>query len=118
MPRTTSKPAAVRYTDAAVQEIVANVLQDDRALVRALDILFSKQTLDERVERTSKYHNMQGLRWAHGKVMADIAISLYQVGRLTDEQKLWLRGQRTPQSKPRIAIYWKQITQEWNRAAA
>ena len=115
MPRTTSK---ISRQDANVVEIINDILTNDGALIKALDILFNRQTIDERVERTSKYHNMAGFRWAHGKVMADIAISLYQVGRLTDEQKAWLRGKRTPGSEHRIAIYWKQLAQAWTTHGA
>ena len=114
--RTTKQTNKIARNDATVQAIVQEVLTNDAALVKAVDILFSKQTVDERVERTSKYHNMQGLRWAHGKVMADIAVSLYTTGALTQGQKDWLRGKRTEKSTPRIAIYWRQLAANWARA--
>lgn len=50
------------------------------------------QEMDEKLAKTSLYFNMKGFRWAHAKRMSEIAISLYGVGRLTAEQKAWLRG--------------------------
>jgi len=101
-----------RFRTDATQEVLAEIQNSDAALFKALDILFSRQTFDERLERTSKYKNMKGFRWSHAKAMSDIAVSLYEVGRLTDSQKAWLR-EGTSDHPSRIGMYWEQLIISW-----
>jgi hypothetical protein len=50
--------------------VVASLTSDDRAVARAITILFERQTADERAEEDTKHDNSLGVRANHGHRVA------------------------------------------------
>ena len=88
-----------------VAQIMQEIKQSDRALIKAVDILFKVNAKGE-----------QGAGFAapHRKVMVDIAQDLYTNGRLNDQQKAWLRASTKLSGRDRLGIYWKQLAANWD----
>jgi hypothetical protein len=90
------------------ETLVNRLLTDDRWLGRALIALAQRQTPDERLEETTKYHNNQGFRPCHARRGTNMAEFYRTRGFLTPRQKQWWR-QPTENGPPRILVYASQL---------
>jgi hypothetical protein len=89
-------------------QLIANLMTDDRWLGRALMAIAARQTEDERQQEATKYHNNQGFRPCHAKRGTNMAAFYKRTGFLTPRQLAWWRA-ATHKQGPRIAVYATQL---------
>jgi hypothetical protein len=90
------------------EAIVALLAKSDKAVERALLVVFENQTADEQQSAAVTHHNGKGFCFYHAEIGTSMANQLKRRGFLTPGQiaywrKLNGRGQMN------IAIYWKQL---------
>lgn len=90
--------------------IVELLLNNDRALARALVVLNNRQTADERVSEQTKYTNKRGFSAAHAKRGTSMANFYTRTGFLTPKQMAWWRA--PVNGIPRITMYAGQLLEE------
>lgn len=86
------------------------LLENDRAVARALVVLFRRQTETERQTNTTRVYNNVGFTSGdarRGSIHAKIAI---RDGFLEDWQLQYWRT-RGAKGRPRIAKYWRQLVE-------
>lgn len=88
--------------------LITKLMTDDRWLGRALVAIAARQTLDERQQEVTKYHNRQGFRPCHAKRGTNMAAFYQRTGFLTPRQLAWWRAS-THKSGPRITVYASQL---------
>jgi len=91
-------------------EIVSLLLNNDRALCRALVVLNNRQTPDEQVSESTRYLNGRGFSAAHAPRGTSMANFFKRTGFLTPRQKAWWR--ESVRGTPRIAMYAEQLLEE------
>lgn len=90
------------WTRERVLDLIAN---SKAATVRALKVIYSRQTDDERAAQTTKHHNARGFNGRDAQVLSDIASKLPRYNNnLTDRQLVLVRT--------RITKYWRQLLEE------
>lgn len=93
-------------TKEQVKELLST---NDRAVVRALAVLFSYQTANERVVERTHHQNGRGFNHADARVMSSMAKFAERAGFLTAKQLAYLRKGN------RIYKYANQIAEHANR---
>ena len=81
---------------------------NDRAVERALLVLFRNQTFDEQAAADVKYRNNRGFAAPHAKYGTIAAKVLLREGKLEDWQIRYWR-KRDARGNMKIGIYWKQL---------
>ena len=91
------------------KEQILHLLQNsDKAVARALVVVFNNQTSDEQSTATVRYHNCKGFRPCHARMGTSMAKFYNRNGFLSAKQiAYWRRSDR--QGNMRIGIYWKQL---------
>lgn len=91
-------------TKSAVIELLAS---NDKAIGRALLVLFANQTPDERFTESTKHHNGKGFRPCHARIGTSMAKQFERTGKLSTLQaNYWrVRGKEGM----RIGIYAGQL---------
>lgn len=102
-----TKPA-LKYT----RESITQLLRDnDHAVVRALIVLFKRQTSEEQRSNTTRVWNERGFTGADAHYGCLNAKTAIKYGRLWDNQlAYWRKPNR--RGVPRIAKYWRQLIEE------
>ena len=92
-------------------EIVRLLETNDKAIGRALVVLWRNQTNDEQVAMDTKHRNMKGFRPSDARAGSSMAEFYMKNGYLTPKQIAYWRR---PYKKGgiRIAIYWRQLLRE------
>jgi hypothetical protein len=90
------------------QQIINLLETNDKAVIRAIVVLNERQTADERRSQETKYHNNEGVRPCHARMLTSMA-NWYRVkGYLSPKQIAWWR-KRGKTGTMRIAIYAGQL---------
>ncbi len=100
-----------------VEQIIALLETNDRAVGRALVVLRNRQTADEQISESTKHHNNRGFRPCHARMGTSMANFFERAGYLTPKQVAYWRVKEKT-GKMRIAIYWRQLMEEAERKAA
>jgi len=91
------------------QAEILNLLQtSDKAVARALVVLYERQTSDEQSSDSTNCNNGRGFSQAHGFIGTRMAKFYLARGFLTPKQIAYWR-KLTPKGKMRIGMYWKQL---------
>ncbi len=102
------------WSKVRIQELLAT---NDKAVCRALVLLNERQTRDEQIQETTKYHNMRGFRPCHAKMGTSMAGQFSRRGTLSEKQiAYWRRTMKD--GNMRIGIYWRQLLEEIEAKAA
>lgn len=89
-------------------QIIELLKTRDVAVARALVVLNERQTADEQVQETVKYHNGMGFRPCHARMGTSMANFYTKFGRLSEKQvAYWRKLDKT--GKMRIEIYAGQL---------
>lgn len=88
-------------------QIVDMLRTNDKAVARALVVLFERQTDDEKATEHTRHHNGRGFRPCHARMGTSMAKFYLQRGFLTPKQIAYWR--REGKEGMRIAIYWRQL---------
>lgn len=91
--RTRRSSAAVLRDRRLVGRIKASLLRDPRAVVRAIDILFGRQTEDEQRSEQTRWDNARGFRKNHAKRGSELHALITQGRTAGLPEKALLRGQ-------------------------
>lgn len=94
------------WTKEAVQNLLAT---NDKAVGRALLVLFNNQTEDERATDQTRHSNRRGFTQADAPRMTSMAKFFKAKGYLTARQLAWLRGRRSDRFHSRIGKYHAQL---------
>lgn len=97
-------------------QIVNMLRTNDKAVARALVVLFERQTADEQATEHTRHHNGRGFRPCHARMGTSMAKFYLQRGFLTPKQIAYWR--REGKEGMRIAIYWKQLLDAAHRKQA
>lgn len=94
--------------DAVKQAIVESLRTNDRAIIKALLVLNSRQTADEQAQEETKYHNGCGFRPCHARMGTSMALQFMAKKFLTPKQiNYWRIPSRNGEMK--IAVYADQL---------
>lgn len=88
-------------------DIVRMLETNDRAVARALVVLYERQTEDEKVGENTRHHNNRGFRPCHARMGTSMAKFYLRNGYLSPKQIAYWRKQG--KEGMRIAIYHKQL---------
>ena len=90
------------------ETIVSLLMQNDKAVARALVVLNANQTSTEQRSESTINRNGEGFRPAHARVGTSMANFYMARGYLTAKQvEYWRRPMKCGNS--RIGIYWRQL---------
>lgn len=87
------------WTEEEIKELVQT---NDKVLYGALRKLYAEQTVDEKADGDTKYHNGVGFNGVDAKIMSSFAEFLNRAGFLTEKQKAVARK--------KLVKYNKQLT--------
>lgn len=87
------------WTEEEIKELVQT---NDKVLYGALRKLYAEQTVDEKADGDTKYHNGVGFNGVDAKIMSSFAEFLKRTGFLTEKQKAVARK--------KLVKYNKQLT--------
>lgn len=91
-------------------EIVKLLESNDKAIARALVVLYNNQTKDEQRSETTKYNNGIGFRGCHAKIGTSMAEFYQKRGFLSPKQIAYWRV-KDKNGDMRLAIYWRQLAE-------
>lgn len=97
-------------------DIVNMLRTNDKAVCRALVVLFERQTEDEKASENTRHHNNRGFRPCHARMGTSMAKFYLNRGYLSPKQIAYWR--KEGKEGMRIAIYWKQLLDAAHRKAA
>ena len=90
------------------KENIINLLRtNDKAIGRALVVLYNNQTFDEKQHQDVKHHNNKGFRPCHARVGSSMAEQFIRRGSLTPAQVRYWRV--AGKEGMRIGIYTRQL---------
>ncbi len=92
-------------------EIVGLLRSNDRAIIRALQVLNARQTSDEQISETTNHHNGRGFRPCHARMGTSMANFYNRYGRLSPKQIAYWRIENA-RGKMKIEIYAGQLLEE------
>ena len=98
------------------EEVIRLILENDRAVERALVVLFKRQTASERMTTTTRLWNNIGFTGADAHWGCINAKMVLAGKRLTPFQLACWR-KRNVKGVPRLAKYWAQLSEEAERKA-
>lgn len=99
------------------ESIVALLERNDKAVGRALLVLYRNQTFDEQSNQDVKYQNGKGFRPAHARMGTSMATFFMNKGYLSQKQTAYWRV-RDVKGNMRIGIYWRQLLKAAEAKAA
>ena len=91
-------------------EIVKLLETNDKAIARALVVLFNNQTADEQRAETTKYNNGIGFKSCHGEIGTSMAKFYLSRNYLSPKQVAYWR-KRNKDGEMRISCYWRQLAE-------
>lgn len=87
---------------------IINLLRtNDRAVGRALVVLYERQTADEKASENTRHHNNRGFRPCHARMGTSMARFYLRTGYLSPKQLAYWRTEG--KEGMRIGIYWRQL---------
>lgn len=93
------------------QDQILKLLEtNDKAVARALVVLYERQTASEQATDSTNCWNGQGFSHAHAFIGTRMAKFYLNRGFLTPKQIAYWR-KTTPKGRMRIGMYWKQLQQ-------
>ena len=96
---------------------IINLLKtNDKAIGRALVVLFNNQTSDEQAIETVRHRNGEGFRPCHAKTGTSMAKFFLKNGYMSPKQIAYWRVEQ--KQGMRIAIYWRQLLAAAHQKAA
>ena len=95
----------MELTRESIQTLLAN---SDRAIGRALVVLYNNQTADEQVSETVRHWNGKGFKGIHGKIGTSMAKFFIRNGYLSPKQIAYWRV-TDRKGTMRIGCYWRQL---------
>jgi len=100
------------------KEYIVQLLEtNDRAVCRALVVLYNRQTAAEQACQTTTEANGRGFTGWDGKIGCNMAEAYLKWGRLTPKQiAVWRKRDKNGNMK--IARYWRQLLEEAEAKAA
>lgn len=99
------------------ESIVDLLLKNDRAVARALVVLYNRQTLDERQREETRHHNGVGFTGADAGIGTNMATFYLRNGYLTKKQLQFWR-QPNKRGIARICKYAGQLLDEAKQKAS
>jgi hypothetical protein len=90
------------------EQILKLLETNDKAVARALVVLFEKQTASEQASDCTNTHNNEGFSHAHSFIGCRMAKFYMARGFLTPKQVAYWR-KSTPKRGMRIGMYWRQL---------
>ena len=90
------------------EQLSEKILSDKKILVKALIVLNSHQTEDEKRSGTTFHRNGVGFRPCHARIAGGMLSFYHKAGFLTDKQAAYWTTSFN-QKKPRILIYLNQL---------
>ena len=97
-------------------DIVKLLETNDKAVARALVVLYERQTADEKASEHTKHHNNRGFRPCHARMGTSMAKFYLARGYLSPKQIAYWR--KRGKEGMRISIYWKQLLDAAHKKAA
>lgn len=97
-------------------DIVKLLETNDKAVARALVVLYERQTEDEKAGENTRHHNNRGFRPCHARMGTSMAKFYLRNGYLSPKQVAYWRKQG--KEGMRISIYWRQLLDAAHRKAA
>lgn len=97
-------------------DIVKLLETNDKAVARALVVLYERQTEDEKASENTRHHNNRGFRPCHARMGTSMAKFYLRNGYLSPKQVAYWRKQG--KEGMRISIYWRQLLDAAHRKAA
>jgi hypothetical protein len=88
--------------------IVKLLETNDKAVARALVVLYNNQTDSEQATEETRFRNGEGFRPCHARVGTSMATFYLNRGFLTAKQVAYWR-RRMKDGNMKIGIYWKQL---------
>jgi hypothetical protein len=89
-------------------EIINLLRTNDKAIARALVVLNERQNVDERIAKSTKYHNGRGFRPCHARMGTSMAEFYNRNGYLSAKQLAYWRAPMRD-GKMRLEIYSGQL---------
>ena len=98
-------------TDLTREAITELLLTNDKAVIRALEVLNSRQTFDEQNSEVTKHDNGRGFRPCDARKGTNMVKWYQKTGFMTPKMIAYWRK---PNAKgvPRIAVYTRQLIEE------
>ena len=97
-------------------DIVKLLETNDKAICRALVVLYERQTADEKATKDSRHDNNRGFRPCHAKMGTSMAEFYLKRGFLSPKQIAYWR--KRGKEGMRISIYWRQLLDAAHKKAA
>ena len=97
-------------------DIVKLLETNDKAVARALVVLYERQTADEKVSENTRHHNNRGFRPCHARMGTSMAKFYLARGYLSPKQIAYWR--KRGKEGMRISIYWRQLLDAAHKKAA
>lgn len=98
-------------------DIVKLLETSDKAVARALVVLYERQTADEKATQDTRHDNGRGFRPCDARMGTSMAEFYLRRGYLTPKQlAYWRRPEKRGGMK--IAVYWKQLLDAAHKKAA
>jgi hypothetical protein len=98
------------------EKIVELLSSNDRAVERALMLLYQRQTADEQTVESTRHLNNRGFRPAHARMGTSMGRLAYLGYKLSEKQiNYWRKTDRA--GNMRIGIYWRQLIEEAQKKA-
>ena len=97
--------------------IVKLLQTNDKAVARALVVLYEHQTASEQATEETRFQNGEGFRPCHARMGTSMAQFYLKRNYLSPKQVAYWR-QLDKTGTPRIGIYWKQLALAAERKAA
>ena len=97
-------------------DIVEMLRTNDKAVARALVVLYERQTADEKATENTRHHNNQGFRPCHARMGTSMAKFYLARGYLTPKQIAYWR--KEGKEGMRLSIYWRQLLDAAHKKAA
>lgn len=93
------------------KEAITKLLEtNDKAVARALVVLYERQTAEEQSSDGTFNTNGRGFSQAHAFIGCRMAKFFLERGYLTPKQIAYWR-KRTPKGSLKLALYWKQLAE-------
>jgi hypothetical protein len=99
------------------ETIVSLLLNNDKAIARALVVLNQHQTASEQASESTILHNGEGFRPCHARMGTSMATFFQRRGFLSPKQIAYWRKPMSD-GNTRIGIYWKQLALAAEQKAA
>ena len=92
--------------------INALLMSNDKAMERAIVLLYHRQTQNEQQTQSTRVHNERGFRPCHARMFTSFAIQILRYKRNLTEKQLDYARYKDKKGYCKLAIYWRQLIEE------